>query len=458
MNALFVLCGVGVVSLLAEIANIRRGLSAFIIAGLAVATFLVTADWNNSIGYYNNMVVFDNFSIVFSALISLVTICWYGISYAYFTDTFYKTDRSALLIFAVIAAYLMVSYNNMAILFLGIEILSICMYVLAGSKKNSFSSNEAAFKYFLMGSFATGFLLFGIALVYGATASFDITTIGAFLKGNPELPTFFYAGVLLIFMGMAFKMSAVPFHFWAPDVYEGAPTNITAFMATVVKIASVGAFYKMFLVCFASVHSPSAAVIEIILLLTLVVGNLSAVQQSNVKRILAFSSVGHIGYILLGMLTGSGSAPVVYYYLTAYSFATISAFGVLLLLEKQDQGSTLGNFGGLFFRNPLMAITMILALLSLAGIPPLAGFFAKYMVFGVAIESGFIGLVIVAIVTSLIGVFYYFKIIRAMVVSIDGKASIRLELPQKVLLIALILINLGIGLFPDPIIKLLSVH
>src|SRR5215203_1437456 len=176
MNALFLLCGVGVVSLLAEIVNIRRGLSAFIIIGLALATFLVTANWNSSIGYYNNMVVFDNFSIVFAALISLVTIFWYGISYVYFTDAFYKTDRSALLIFAVIAAYLMVSYNNMAILFLGIEILSICMYVLAGSKKNSFFSNEAAFKYFLMGSFATGFLLFGIALVYGATASFDITT------------------------------------------------------------------------------------------------------------------------------------------------------------------------------------------------------------------------------------------------------------------------------------------
>jgi NADH-quinone oxidoreductase subunit N len=263
---------------------------------------------------------------------------------------------------------------------------------------------------------------------------------------------------LLIFMGMAFKMSAVPFHFWAPDVYEGAPTNITAFMATVVKIASVGAFYKMFLVCFASVNSPSAAVIEIILLLTLVVGNLSAVQQTNVKRILAFSSVGHIGYILLAMLTGSGSAPVVYYYLTAYSFATISAFGVLLLLEKQGQIPTLENFGGLFFRNRLMALTMILALLSLAGIPPLAGFFAKYMVFSKAIESGFIGLVIVAIVTSLVGVFYYFKIVRAMVVSGGENELIQLELPQKVLLIALILINLAIGLFPDPIIKLLSVQ
>jgi NADH-quinone oxidoreductase subunit N len=454
MNALFVLCGVGVVSLLAEVANVRRGLSIFIVTGLIISTFLVLVNWNTSLEYYNSMVIFDNFSNAFAALISIITILWYAVSYSYFTDINYKTDRSALLIFAVMGAYLMVAYNNMAILFLGIEILSICMYVMTGSRKNSFLSNEASFKYFLMGSFATGFLLFGMALVYGATASFNITEIAALLKTNPELPLFFHAGVLLIFVGLAFKMSAVPFHFWAPDVYEGAPTNITAFMATIVKIASVGAFFKMFNVCFDSVHEPLFA-LQVILVLTLIVGNLSAVQQENVKRILAFSSVGHIGYILLAMLSRGDSDSVIFYYLTAYAFASIAAFGVLTVVEQREQGLTLQHFAGLFERNRLLSITLIIALMSLGGIPPLAGFFAKYMVFGSAIEHGFLPLVIVAVIASLIGIYYYFRVVRVMFAPIEAKEAIQLTTGQRILFVALIVVNLLIGLFPDPIIRLL---
>lgn len=455
MNALFVLCGVGVVSLLAEVVNFRKGLSFFIVVGLILATVLVSMDWNTSLGHYNNMVVFDNFSIAFAGLISIATVFWYALSYSYFTDASYKTDRSALLIFAVIGAYLMVSYNNMAILFLGIEILSICMYVLAGSRKNSFFSNEASFKYFLMGSFATGFLLFGVALVYGATASFNITDIAALLKTSPVLPAFFYVGVLLIFVGLAFKMSAAPFHFWAPDVYEGAPTNITAFMATIVKIASVGAFFKMFHVCFPAVHEPGAFALQIILVLTLIIGNLSAVQQTSAKRILAYSSVGHIGYLLLAMLPQGSSSASVFYYLTAYAFATLAAFAVLGVVERNEQSLSIEKFAGLFARNGLLSVTLIVALLSLAGIPPLAGFFAKYLVFSSAIEHGLLPLVVIALIASLIGVYYYFRIIRVLFAPVEPATPIALTSGQKILFFLLILVNLVIGLFPDPLIGML---
>jgi NADH-quinone oxidoreductase subunit N len=245
----------------------------------------------------------------------------------------------------------MVSFNNMAILFLGIEVLSLSLYTLAGSRRDSLSSNEAAFKYFLMGSFATGFLLLGITLVYGATKSFNLQEIAFYIGFNtvPSLPAFFYAGVLLILIGLAFKISAVPFHFWAPDVYSGSPTSVTAFMSTVVKIAAIGAFVKVFSACFISVESAWTVVLTVITILTLVVPNLIAAAQDNVKRLLAYSSVGQVGYILLAFVAQpQSSSSTIFYYLAAYSVASIASFAVLLQIEKLNLGTDILQFNGLF--------------------------------------------------------------------------------------------------------------
>lgn len=457
MNTLFVLVGIGVAALLAEIINYRKGLSFLLSTGLVAGVYLMLRDWNLSLRHYHDMVVFDNTAIAFTSLISIVGLFWIIISRKYLREDNYKTDRSALFVFAIIGAVLMVSFNNMSILFLGIEILSICMYVLAGSRKNSIISNEAAFKYFLMGSFATGFLLFGVALVYGATGTFDLTVLGKLLAGNPALPKFFYAGVVLIFVGMAFKMSAVPFHFWAPDVYEGSPTNITAFMATVVKIASVGAFFKVFGICFASINYPSLWMMQVILVLTLVVGNISAVLQENVKRILAFSSIGHIGYILLAMVADKSADGIIYYYLTAYSFATLSAFAVIARVEKHTNSTSLKNFTGLVSSNPLLTVVMIISLLSLAGIPPLAGFFGKYLVFAKAIEQGYLVLVLIGVVASLIGVYYYFRIITTMVTGSEPTSEkITNSWEDRAVFLLLATVNILLGLFPESIIALLQ--
>ena len=456
MNGLYLICGLGFISLVAEIANLKKALAATILLGLSAATFLVVIDWNSNLHYYNDMVVFDNFSIAFTTLIIVIAIFWFWMARDYFRAQSHQTDRSALILFSIVGAILMVSFNNMAILFLGIEILSISMYVLAGSKKESLFSNEAAFKYFLMGSFATGFLLMGIALVYGATGSFHIATIANHLAvQSNELPTFFYTGVILMVVGMAFKISAVPFHFWVPDVYEGSPVTITAFMSTVVKIAAIAAFYKVFSICFSSVQSTWITILQVITVLTLVVSNITAVYQARVKRMLAYSSVGQVGYILLAFIANSAtSSGTILYYLASYSVASIATFSVLHEVENANESAN--GFNGLYKRNPMLAVVMTIALLSLAGIPPLAGFFAKYMVFAQALDHGYAGLVILAVVTSLVGVYYYFQVIIAMFLKEPDGAFIRLSGSSKVLMYLLVVLTLLMGLFPNWLISLLG--
>ena len=456
MNSLYVICGLGIASLVAEIFSIRKQLTAFLMIGLIVAAGLVVFDWGTSVSYFNNMVLFDQFSLAFTALICITSVIWFWMCGEYFEDN-HKTDKSALVLFAIAGAVVMASFNNMAMLFLGIEILSISLYSLAGSRKGSLFSNEAAFKYFLMGSFATGFLLLGIALVYGATGSFHIDKISDFIaihKGG--MPAFFYAGVILMFIGLAFKISAVPFHFWAPDVYGGSPTSITAFMSTVVKIAAIAAFYKIFSFGFGEIESSWLLMIEVVCVLTLIVANVTAVYQNDTKRMLAYSSVGHVGYILLGFLADPiASSPVVLYYLSAYAVSSLGAFAILSIVERENKNLSIDSFNGLYKRNPFMSIALAIALLSLAGIPPLPGFFGKYMVFALAIDHGYIGLVIVAVITSLIGVYYYFRIMIAMFLKEPAGETIKLSTSQNALTALLITITLLIGLFPDLLISLL---
>src|SRR5688572_6939717 len=361
MNALYVICGLGIVALVAEIVSLRKWLTAVMMAGLVVAAGLVVLDWGTSEIYFSGMIVIDKFSLAFTALISIVSILWFWMCGDYFQDA-HQTDKTALVLFAIAGAVVMASFNNMAMLFLGIEILSISLYALAGSRKGSLFSNEASFKYFLMGSFATGFLLLGIAFVYGATGSFQIDVISDFILINKaNLPAFFYAGVILMFIGLAFKISAVPFHFWAPDVYGGSPTSITAFMSTVVKIAAIAAFFRVFSFAFADIESSWLIIIEVVCFLTLVIANVTAVYQNDAKRMLAYSSVGHVGYILLGFLADPvSSSSVVLYYLCAYAVSSLGAFAILRMIEREQNSLSVEGFNGLFKRNPFIAVAMTL--------------------------------------------------------------------------------------------------
>ncbi len=456
MNALYIVCGLGFLSLVAEIINFKKGLLWLIALGLLAAAGGVAMGWNLNLHYFNDMVVFDNVAIAFTSLIAITAVFWFWMAADYFRGQSHETDRSALVLFALTGAMIMTSFGNMAMLFLGIEILSISLYVLAGSNKESLFSNEAAFKYFLMGSFATGFLLMGIALVYGATGSFHLAKIQEVIATNSDqLPGFFYAGVIMMLIGIGFKISAVPFHFWAPDVYEGSPVTVTAFMATIVKIAAIAAFWRIFASCFATVGGTWTNVMQGMMVMTLVIPNVTAVFQNNVKRMLAYSSVGHVGYMLLAFVAnGQQSVGIIFFYLVSYSLTTIASFTVLHEVENARQPN---GFEGLYKQSPLLAITMTVCMLSLAGIPPLAGFFGKYLVFSLALDNGLVGSVIIAVVTSLIGVFYYFRVIIAMYKDNPGNTHrISVSFGTTILLMLLCALIFIIGLFPSIVISILG--
>ena len=460
MNAVFVLSGLGIVTLLAEIFNFRKALFPIVVLGLIVSAALLVMDWNLHLSYFSNMLHFDNYAIAFSIGITVIAVLWFLMSTDYFHDNTHVTDHFALIVFVIIGAVFMVSYSNLSMLFLGLEILSISLYVLAGSRMTDILSNESSFKYFLMGSFATGFLLFGIALIYGVTGSFDIHVIADKIvkpEAYSSIAPLLYAGVLLMLVGLTFKISAVPFHFWAPDVYEGSPTVVTAFMSTVVKMAAFGAFFRLFATCFGPLAPQWVDVAVVITMLTLIVSNVTAVYQHSVKRILAYSSIAHAGYMLIALVSLSDvSVGAIFYYLCAYSIGSIAAFTVLHNVNGDNETAVVDTFNGLAKRDPFLAFSMAVALLSLAGIPPLAGFFAKYYIFTVAFQGGYVGLVFLAIITSLIGIYYYFRILIAMYLkSSDKNYGFDVPVLHKVVLVICLIASVVLGVFPDLLINLI---
>ncbi|MGB3946432.1 MAG: NADH-quinone oxidoreductase subunit N [Bacteroidia bacterium] len=459
MKALILLSSLGVVSLLAEIFSFKKLLYPLVVIGLLATIVINMFDWNLPKNVFFGMMQYDHFAVAFSSVILIVALLWFVVSTRFFESESSMTDRFSLVLFALAGAVVMVSYTNMTMLFLGIEILSISMYILAGSKKDDLGSNESAFKYLIMGAFATGFLLFGITLIYGSTGSFDLAEINNFLAAHKgTMPMIFYAGVLLMLIGLSFKVSAAPFHFWAPDVYQGAPTAITAFMATIVKTAAFAAFLRLFLSSFASVSELWVGVLVVMSGITLLVGNITAVFQTNVKRMLAYSSVAHAGYILLALIAGNTySISSILYYTAAYSIGSIGTFSILWIISNaRGTDNTIESFNGLGKTNPFLAVIMTIALLSLAGIPPTAGFFAKYYIFTAAFKSGYTNIVLIAIIASLIGVYYYFKIIIAMFFKEPTtEDSIIIDLNQKLVLLIVAITTIALGLFPDFIIRLL---
>ena len=457
MKALILLSSLGVIALLAEIFSFKKLLYPLVLLGLVITFTLNICDWNAAHNTFYNMLRFDNFAIAFTSVIIAIAFLWFIMAEGFFKEESNQTDHFALILFALTGAVIMVSYTNMAMLFLGIEILSIPMYILAGSNKTDIASNEAAFKYLIMGAFATGFLLFGITLIYGATGSFDLTEIAAAVTTNAgTLSSIFYVGVLLMLVGMAFKVSAAPFHFWAPDVYQGAPTVITAFMATIVKTAAFAAFLRLFSTAFVGVGHTWVNVVWVMAALTLLVGNITAVVQTSTKRMLAYSSVAHAGYMLLALLAANSySDSAILFYATAYSIGSIATFSIVSIVANARGNDGIDSFNGLAKTNPLLAIVMTISLLSLAGIPPTAGFFAKYYIFTSAFMAGNPGLVLIAIIASLVGVYYYFRLIIAMYFKESSDESITVESNHKLLLIVIAIAIIALGLFPDFIIRLL---
>ncbi|MBK8967572.1 MAG: NADH-quinone oxidoreductase subunit N [Saprospiraceae bacterium] len=450
MISLLVLFFTAVIALFAGLFKKRQWLQPLALTGTGAALGFALLDINLPSAFnerYASMLQFDTFALAFTVVALLATALIFGLSrwgFRELSDTL--GDNYALFLFSLCGALCMFSFTNMVMLFLGIEILSIPLYVLAGSRRDDLRSNEAALKYFLMGAFATGILLFGIALVYGSTASFDMHRIHAVITANGHSPQMLSAGILLILIGLCFKVSAVPFHMWAPDVYTGSPTMITAFMATVVKTAGFAAFYRLFSTAFAGAGEFWEIAVAMVAGLTLVLANTTAIFQVNFKRMMAYSSISHAGYLLLAILAAGqpGAGGALLYYALVYSVATVCAFACFLLVSEQNLDETFAAFNGLSKKQPLIAATMAVAMLTLAGIPPTAGFFGKYFLFAVAFER-YPWLVILAVINAAISIYYYFKVIIAMYFSAEENAyevkipwSIRLSLAAGLILIALL--------------------
>lgn len=441
MNILIAITAVGVLAMLSEILNFRKLLYPLTLLVLLVALGLTGMEWSGGVRYFNDMLYMDNFAVVFSGIMVFTTLLWFMMNEGFLIGNPRQADFTAIIAFALGGALVMAGFSNLIMLFLGVEILSISMYVLAASNKSEPRSNEAGFKYFLMGAFASGFLLFGIALVYGFTGHFNLQEIANVVaEKQGSLTPIFYGGILMIMVGLAFKVAAAPFHFWAPDVYEGAPTPFTAFMSTVVKTAAFAAFLRLFNVCFSQVASWWSPVMAVLAALTLLAGSVMALRQTSFKRLLAWSGVANAGYMLMAIVAmNEYSNTALAMYAAAYSIASIGVFTLVSNMTNSgnEQISSLHGFSS---NNKFPALVITVLLFSIAGIPPLAGFFGKYSIFAGVLQSGYGWLAVVAVLSSIVSVFYYLKVIVAMYQP-AGREAVQLQFsPGQSLVLGLVLV------------------
>ena len=449
MNAIIVSALLGVVMMFSSWGikgeKTQKNITLLGLAFLIVANIAQIYGWFTIAIDTKGMLAFSRFGLYTNTLLFALTFIYIWINGEEISKIGnHAADFYALFFFILCGVSILTSFDNLLMLFIGIEILSIPLYILTGADKKNLFSNEASLKYFLMGSFSTGILLLGITLVYGATGSFHLVAPENGFKQEQFLHS---AGLILIFAAMNFKVSAAPFHFWTPDVYDGAPTVFTSFMATIVKAAGFIAFITIFQVQSQAFGFTWTIILPLVTISTLLVGNITAIFQRSVKRMLAYSSIAQAGFMLFALYGASTFANEgILLYMTVYSLATIGIFAVLVKMKE----NSFEAFNGLAKSHPLLAFLTTIFLCSLAGIPLTGGFFAKYyMINAVLIAGAGIWLVLVAMVFAAISVYYYFKIIQAMYFK-EGEAAIS-ELPTnyqyKLTVVAILLLILGV--FPN---------
>ncbi|MBI4850776.1 MAG: NADH-quinone oxidoreductase subunit N [Acidobacteria bacterium] len=370
---------------------------------------------------FSGMVVLDHMSLAFIFIFLIVAFLSTLLSLNFLEDEDQSPEEfNSLLLFATVGMMLMASAGDMVMVFLGLEIASIATYVLAGYRKTDLRSNESALKYFILGSFSTAFLLYGMALVYGATGSTNLETISNAIKsGNnaitaqPMVMELLYVGAGMLLVGFGFKISTAPFHVWTPDVYQGAPTSVTAFMATGPKAAAFVAFLRIFVFTFAAsysfqLHTTWVNLLQVLAILTMIIGNIVALSQTDIKRVLAYSSIAHAGYALIGFLADDWIS--VAFYMLTYSIMNIGAFAVVSVMAgKGDEKTELENWAGMGFKSLGLSIALLVFMLSMAGMPLTGGFMGKFFIFKTAWDKGFHIIVIVAVLNSAISVYYYLR-------------------------------------------------
>jgi NADH-quinone oxidoreductase subunit N len=452
MIAVVLLLGTAVVAMFGDLFPWRRASQALVFFGLAVA---VLACLRSGLPFPGDMVVMDGYARAFSALTVVLTAVVFWVIYT-LPDRGWVHSHIALILFSAIGALLMVSATHLVTLFLGIELLSIPLYVLAVSRKTDRLSQEAGLKYFVMGAFTSGILLFGMALLYAATGQLYLSAIISVVM-QYGVSASFLAGAGMVLAGLFFKVGLVPFHFWIPDVYEGTPTPHVTWMSAVAKVAAMATLFRVVAGYFGGLFPFWHAVVWVVVVLTLIVSNVVALAQGSIKRMLAYSSIAQAGFMAMLLLApGSPYPAVIFYYGLAYTLSLASVFFVLVTIEDvMDAENPFHRLTGLASRNRLLAVLLAVGLFSLAGVPPLTGFFAKYLVLATVLLAGRIGVVLLAVAMSVVGLVYYLRWIPLLWTPGDYP-SISLNGLQKATAIFLIVLLVAAGLFPGTCLNLMG--
>lgn len=401
----------------------RKGITALLAAlGLAVTLGLSLSQKGQALTAFGGMVTVDGFSVFLNALFLASGLAGVALAYDYLRRTgIERGEYYVLLLFSIGGMMLMAVAADLIVVFLALEMLSIPLYILTGFARPQVDSEEAALKYFLLGAFASGFVLYGTALIYGATAHTDLQGIVAAVASGSQTPLLLLVGAGLFLVGFGFKVAAVPFHMWTPDVYQGAPSSVTGFMAVGAKAAGFAALLRVFVTAFPSLAPGLTPILWGLAALTMVVGNVVALAQNNIKRLLAYSSIAHAGYLLMalvpfgqGAVVGDAVASILYY-LVAYAVASFGAWAVVIALEKAEgRGLEMSDYAGLGRKYPLLAVCMLIFMLSFIGVPPTLGFWGKYYLFRTAIQGGYLGLALVGVLASLVSAYYYLRVVVMM--------------------------------------------
>jgi NADH-quinone oxidoreductase subunit N len=449
------------VVLLAELvtpAQRKRWLGVLSLTGLLIAVGATLGLWGANASAFNQMIVADSFGlfltfvILLGALLSILLALDFVRAHHLEQGEFY-----ALLLASVVGMILMATATDLIVIFLALEVLSLPLYILAAFKRADARSLEAGLKYFLLGAFSSAFFLYGIAFIFGATGSTNLTKIAAALTQYPR-NDLLIVGAGLLLVGFAFKVALVPFHWWTPDVYDGAPTVVTAFMSVAVKAAAFGAFFRAFLIALPALAFDWRIVLAVIAVLTMTLGNIAALLQSNIKRMLAYSSIAHAGYILIALVAmGAQGVSSALFYLLAYTLTNVGAFGaVIALSDGERERLEIRDLGGAARQYPLIAAMFAIFMLSLAGFPPLAGFTGKFLLFSAAVETGWGWLAVIGVLNSLVSVYFYLRPVVQMYMNdvVPGWDRLRVA-PLVVLALVIALVGvIALGVYPMPAIAL----
>lgn len=426
--------------------------------GLIVTGIFVVLQFGLEQEAFSGMYVVDGFSTFLSLLLILGGLLTIGVSYDYLQRmNLARGEYYALMLFSISGMMLMASAADLIVVFLALELLSIPLYVLAAFARPEPRSEEAGLKYFLLGAFASGFLLYGIALVYGATGTTALSGIVAAVQDGLDQPLYLVLGAGLILTGLGFKVAAVPFHMWTPDVYHGSPTPVTAFMALGAKVAGFAALLRVFIVAFPSVSAQLTPVLLTVTIATLMVGNLLAIAQNNVKRMLAYSSISHAGFILMAVVAYGNDAArfdvvaSALFYLLAFAFASFGSWAVVMAIEQRGgRGLEFSDYAGLGRKQPGLAIAMTIFMLSFTGVPPTLGFAGKFFLFRAVLEGGYVGLAVIGVLASLISAYYYLRLVVVMFMQ-EGDPEVHEDRWLNITAGATALATVALFIFSEPL-------